>query len=228
MNFSTIASDKNLTSFLMVDRYTKVAKQGFLSRLWGSVVGVLIGILVFFASFYVLFTNEGRVDLSEVAVDAVELNAEEVSADLDGEFVYLTSTLVSEETLGDNLYLIPGDYLAVSRTVEMNAWIEETETTREENLGGSETTTTTYEYKNGWTENVPESSNFDTPEGHYNPDKAIDSGSFRVGSAKMGVYELDMDGLSLPGMEDLNLNEEMLNVELSGAAEDDVSDFFYF
>jgi hypothetical protein len=191
----------------MADQFKETVKTGWGTRIGNSIKGIFVGILLFLASFAVLYWNEGRVDMSDVAQNAVEISADEVSADADGKFVYLTGNVVTEETLGDGLYLIPGDYLALERRVEMYSWVEETETESDTNMGGSEETTTTYNYVKKWVSEPTETSKFKYPEGHNNPTKLLEDYSSTVSAAKVGVYDLTMDKIDLPSLEKLTLNE---------------------
>ena len=203
--------------------HTVVTTKSYGKRLMESFGGVIVGIVLFFGSFAVLYNNEGRVDLSEVAVNAVAASAEEVSTELDGQFVYVTGTVSSEEQVGDYLFLNEGDYLAVNRTVEMYSWVETSSEQTESNMGGSETTTTTYDYHEEWRDFVPDSSSFyDTY--YSNPAKMYESESFKVSSASIGVYDLDFDNLQLPGFSKLSINEDMLNL---GEYEELVSGYVY-
>lgn len=209
----------------MVHQFTKTTKTGLGSRLVNSIKGIFIGIILFLVSFGVLYWNEGRVDVSEVAENAVEINAEEIDSGADGEFVYLTGNVVTEEQIGDGLYLVPGDYLAVSRTVEMYAWVESTSSTTEDEWGGGQTTETTYNYTKEWVHSPTSSSSFEYPEDHNNPSKAIEDHDSRVGSAKIGVYGLNMDKLLLAGYRSLSLSEDVIDMSKLGAAsvENDVT-----
>ncbi|MEK7086035.1 MAG: TMEM43 family protein, partial [Patescibacteria group bacterium] len=144
----------------MSDQYKVVTTKGYGSRIVDSIKGVGMGILLFLASFGVLYWNEGRVDLSEVAKNAVEISSTEVAlAGVDGKLVSTNGKITSGETLGDGLYLNPGKYLSVHRDVEMYAWVEKTSSNSDTNLGGSETTETTYTYAKEWTSS-PSSSGF--------------------------------------------------------------------
>ncbi|PIR76337.1 MAG: hypothetical protein COU32_02535, partial [Candidatus Magasanikbacteria bacterium CG10_big_fil_rev_8_21_14_0_10_42_10] len=53
----------------------------------------------------------------------------------------------------------------------MYAWVEESNSTTETKLGGSQETKTTYTYTKKWVDSVPNSSNFKVKEGHINPSK---------------------------------------------------------
>ena len=195
--------------------HTVVTHKGYFKRLMESFGKVVLGIVLFIGSFAVLYMNEGRVDMSEVAVNAVEASAETVSAELDDQFVYVTGTVSTDEQVGDYLFLNEGDYLAVQRTVEMYAWVETSSEETETNLGGSETTTTTYYYNEEWVENVEDSNDFDDSS-YYNPSKTYESEGFTVSSAKIGAYDVNFDGLELPKFKKLSLDEEMLDLSEVG------------
>ncbi len=200
----------------MPDQFKEVTKTGYGSRLVNSIKGIGFGILLFLGSFVLLYWNEGRVDVSEVAKNAVEVSSTEVAADMDGEFVYTTGEITTEESVGDGMYFTAGDYLAVTRSVEMYAWVEKTESTSETNMGGSETTETTYTYVQEWTGMPTKTSNFKYPEGHNNPELPFEGETFTVTNASIGAYDIEVGKLDLPGFEDVTLNEQ--NTELSGNA----------
>ena len=68
-----------IAELLMSDSFTEVATQGFLSRLMGSFIGLLVGPLLVIAAIILLSWNEGRAveairGLSEAATKAVEVS----------------------------------------------------------------------------------------------------------------------------------------------------------
>jgi hypothetical protein len=196
----------------MPDQYTTVTKTGYGKRLMNSIKGIVTGVVLFVLSFGVLYWNEGRVDVSEVAVNAVEAQSSSVESQMDGEFVYLAGTLSTTETVGDGLFLTPGDYLAVNRTVEMYSWIETSSSESDTSVGGSETTTTTYDYKKDWTAMPQDSANFQVSTDHYNPSMGYESSESQVSAATVGAYNVEMDKLNLPGFTDLTLTEDMVDL----------------
>ena len=195
----------------MPDKFTHTTRHSYGSRIVNSIKGIFVGLLIFIISFGVLFWNEGRVDVSKIAETAIQISSEEIDASANNKLVSTYGTVKSEEVLGDGLYIKPGDYLSINRKVEMFAWIERSETTTESNLGGSETETTTYTYYKDWTQAPTSTSSFEHPEGHENPQKLLDSKSTTVNTAKIGVYELSPQKLSLSGSRDLNLNHDIID-----------------
>jgi len=194
------------------EEYIETETVGWLQRIVQSLVGVILGIILFVASFFVLYWNEGRVDLSQVAQQAIEIVATANNPAAEGKLVSVTGTVTSSELLGDNLYLQPGKYLAVSRNVEMFAWKETRETEKKRNVGGSETRTTTYSYSKGWERNPEDSSSFKRPNGRENPPKAIADLNERVSRAQMGIYSLEMSNIELPSLAPVQLKEENLQL----------------
>jgi hypothetical protein len=98
----------------------------------------------------------------------------------------------------------------------MYAWVEKSESKTEKNVGGSETTTTTYTYAQEWTSSPADSSTFKDPAGHANPQMQYQNQTFTVSTASVGVYPVDVAGLSLPGETDVTLNTSSVTPRYSG------------
>jgi len=182
----------------MADQYKVTTTTGWGSRIGNSIKGIFFGFIMFIVSFGVLFWNEGRVDVSEIAKTAVEISATtQAPANSDGQLVSTTGVLKSDEKIGDT-YLQAGDYIAINRNVEMFAWEEEKSSTSKTNVGGSETTETTYTYNKNWTSHPESSTNFAKQEGHLNPAMTLGANSVAVQKATVGVYNIDMSQVTLP------------------------------
>ncbi|MFH1284337.1 MAG: TMEM43 family protein [Candidatus Peregrinibacteria bacterium] len=205
----------------MPDQFKETTRTGYGKRIIGSVKGVFIGIILFIGSFALLYWNEGRVDVSQIAQNAVEISSTEVAGtEPDGGLVSVAGIVNSQEQIGDGLYLKPGDYLSLSRVVEIYAWTEQTESTSETKLGGSEETETTYSYIKEWVSDPTPTSSFRYPGDHENLAKTIDDFEKTVSTARVGVYDLDMDHLSLPGEEKLSLSADILDLPETETAAD--------
>jgi len=203
----------------MPDKFTETKTIGLGSRVGSSVKNVFAGLLMFVASFGVLYWNEGRIDLSSVANQAVEISSEVANTDtsLNGKLVSLTGNVTTTETLGDDWLLLPGSYIGVERVAEMYAWVEKTEEKEQSNLGGSQTVETTYSYVKEWKTDPANSSSFKYSEGHVNPTMSSKGGEYVVDDAKVGVYSIDPGKIDLPEYSDLTLEPEMLSLEGSKA-----------
>lgn len=189
-----------------------VTTKGYFQRIMESVGGVLLGIVLFFASFGVLYWNEGRIDLSKIAKKAEVVSAEQIDASKNGVFASISGAVTSEGMLGDGLYLVPGNYLSISRIAEIYAWEEESKSETKTNTGGSETTTTTYTYKKDWTTNPQDSSDFQEVAGHENKTQTQTDASMQVESVKVGVWAVDGGEVDLPGGDPLTLNAERVTL----------------
>lgn len=201
----------------MPNSFTTTTTTGYGTRIGKSFGSAIAGILMFFGAFGLLYWNEGRTDLSSIAKSAIELPAGAVSTDaaVQGKLVSASGVVTSTETLGDDLYLKPGNYLAVDRKAEMYAWVETKSEKSQTNVGGSETTQTTYDYAMDWTSSPQPSSEFQYPADHENPDVAVESNSFVVESLTVGSYTVTGD-VDLPSTSALPLKKEL--VSLSGGA----------
>lgn len=201
----------------MPNSFTTSTTTGYGTRIGKSFVGVLLGIVMFFGSFVLLFWNEGRTDLSSIAKTAIELPAGAASTDaaVQGKLVSASGVVTSNEELTDDLYLQPGKYLAVDRKAEMYAWVETKSEKSHTNVGGSETTDTTYDYAMEWTSDPQPSTAFQYPEDHENPDVTVPSDTFTVGTLTVGAYEVTGD-VDLPPTTPLSLKKDL--VALGGGA----------
>lgn len=176
---------------------TETKRTSYLGRIGNSIKGVLLGLILVAGSSYFLFTNEGSVDLSEFAVEAMELFGIEELGALDGEFIALTGDVVTDETLEDE-YARLDDSLYLKRDVETYAWVEDKDTKTESNTGGSSTTKTTYTYSKKWVSKVPATAEFKDPVGHENVYNEYDSGFERADKIIVAGLEVDTFGLRMP------------------------------
>ncbi len=203
----------------MPDQFTESTTTGYGSRIIGSIKGIVIGFILFIASFGLLYWNEGKVDVSSIAKTATEISAQtnNFDASLNGKLVSTSGIVNSEQIIGDNMFLKPDKFIAVERKVEMYAWIEKTDTKSRSNTGGSETKDTVYTYFRDWTELPALSGKFKNPEGHENPQKTLENYTNRVTAATIGVYNFDPQSADLPNLSKLSLNAQntILNQDVS-------------
>jgi hypothetical protein len=200
----------------MTDQFTEISTKSWGTRIVHSIKGMFVGFLMFIVSFGVLYYNEGRVDVSKIAKNAIEIEAvSPAPMEANQQLISTTRTLKSDEKIGD-IFLQEGNYIAIERHVEMYSWQEETQSESEINTGGSETTTTTYTYKKNWTHDPENSSNFRHPEEHRNPPMTLNGSSIKVKNATIGIYDVDMNEIILPSKIDIQLNNDnvILNNDL--------------
>jgi len=194
----------------MSDQFTSVEEKGLGTNLVDSIKGVAVGGLLFVISFVVLWMNEGRVDLSEVAKKSVVANPASVDSGLNGKFVSVTGELKSDEQIGDPELLKPGSYLRLHRNVEMYAWIEKVETSTEKKTGGKKIEKRTVSYSRGWTGKPKLPTEMEQPKGHENIALPIQDASFSAQKASVGPYPFDPQEASLPSAQPLKLTSDMV------------------
>jgi Transmembrane protein 43 len=193
-----------------------MANIDWLGKLTGSIKGILIGLLLFLGSFVLIYINEGRTDISKIAQKAVSIESSAVSAEHQDELVVTTGDVMAASQIGD-VFLKDGDYVYLRRVVESYAWEEDKET-------DNDTDITTYTYKKVWTSSPDDSSKFNQTAEHVNIMPSIESQSFVADDAKVGVYEVDLDKMTLPGLEKITLSNE--NVILGGRALEEGEEYF--
>ena len=188
--------------------YTETITKSYGSKIMESLKWILIGLLMFLASFVVLWTNEWTVDMSKIAKTSIEVEANKINSENNEKFISTTWEINSEEQIWDNLYLKNGNYIFVSRKVEMYSWKEKSTSSTDKNLWGSETTTTKYDYYKEWTENPEKSIDFKQSQWHNNPEKKISSSDNKVFTTQVWEFNIKTSNLSLTAKTKLQLNEE--------------------
>jgi hypothetical protein len=197
--------------------FTEITHHSFGSRLGGAMFGLVLGPLLFLASFVVLFWNEGREDQSVMARRASEVSSTAPDSAHNGRFVSATGRISTDDRIGDQRFLLPGNYLALQRKVEMFAWTEESRSVTTRESGGSETKRTEYTYTSKWVSGTPpSSSSFRDREGHQNPPKSVPDEQFKASSGKVGELRLEMSSLSLPDLEPLRLDRDVVDSDAGG------------
>ena len=180
----------------------EISSQGWLSRIFSSIGGVLVGLLLFFVAFPLLWWNEGRAvqtykSLKEGAGVVVPAAAERVDAAHEGKLVHVSGRATTAEILEDPTFKISAAALRLRREVEMYQWVQNKSTEKRKKLGGSEETVTSYSYALEWRPGLVDSSLFKQPEGHRNP------ASMRYESAHWSANTVTLGAFTLgPGLRD--------------------------
>lgn len=195
---------------MLVNRFTKVTHQSWRKNIFNSFVGALIGVLLFFGAFVVLWVNEGKINWAQVAGTSLAVDATSVNGSSDGKFVAATGILLSPEQIGDEPYLRAGAYLKLERKVEMFAWQEHQDSETKKEFGGGSTTRTTYAYTKDWTDHPQDTGSFEIPQNHANPTQKITNAAWTVASGHVGAYQIDPAQLDMPRATVLNLNPDMV------------------
>src|SRR4030042_1713274 len=140
---------------------TSVSSQGPLGQIGSLIKGLFVGLICFIAAFPVLYCGATRIQWQKVFKDAVPV--EQTTA---GKPAYVTG-IATAERIGDPPNIPAGNYLKISKTPEVYAWVEhkktESKTEREGISRKKKTTTTkTYSYTMEWTSSPEAISSFNS------------------------------------------------------------------
>ena len=197
----------------MNDNFTERTHNSLLGNLGNSFIGALVGLILFFASFVVLYMNEGRIDLSTIAKDSTNINSDTIQTQDNGKLINTYNNIKTDNLIGDSQFILPGKYLALNRNVENYVWVEQTNTKTTNNAGGSSDTETTYNYVKQWTSSIPNSDNFKVKEGHSNKfdmTKNVESMSVLATGTKIGAYNVDLSDITLPPLSNLSIDNNVV------------------
>lgn len=184
------------------DKFTEVTSESWVSRIIGSIMRVILGIILFLLAFVVLWFNEGRAvktakGLEEGASQVISVSAQELKDNNEGKLVHVTGKVSTKETLTDPEFVVKVQAIKLRRNVFMYQWVEKQEKKQEKELGGSVKTTTVYKYIKDWNESIVNSKEFKIKDGHTNPGSCPYSGyTHTVSDAKIGVFNLSNSILS--------------------------------
>jgi len=156
------------------DSTTVVTSESWFTRIKNAFVGILIGLVLFFVAFPVLFWNEGRSvktykTLKEGGGSVISVASDKVDPANEGKLVHVTAKADTGATLSDPVFGVSAKVLKLKRIVEVYQWKESRESKKEKKLGGSEETVTTYSYSKDWSEGLIASSKFNKSAEHQNP-----------------------------------------------------------
>jgi Transmembrane protein 43 len=178
------------------DSVTETSTRGWFSRIGGAFTGLLVGLILIPGACWLLFWNEGRAvhtarALSEGGGSVVSVAADRPDAAREGRLVHVTGPLASTATLsdGDTGVTVQGA-VALRRQVEMYQWRESSSSSTTTNLGGSQTTQTTYSYNRVWSDTAIDSGRFRQSGGHANPAMPIAGRSIVAPEARLGGFRL--------------------------------------
>ncbi|WP_421730952.1 TMEM43 family protein [Brevundimonas sp.] len=182
----------------MPDTITRTTNQSWFSRIGGAISGVLFGLVLIPICIIALFWNEGRAiktakGLSEGAAVVVGIQPDAVAPENDQKLVHVTGRVAVTAPLEDTDFGVSATGVRLSRNVEMYQWRESSKSETRTKLGGGEETVTTYSYAKVWSSSHEDSSAFAEPNGHQNPEFAVESHDVLAQDATLGAFSLDED-----------------------------------
>lgn len=141
---------------------------------------VIIGIVLFIASFFVLWINENNYVNAQRMAKFMTKNVVSItnySPDNNRKLVHYSGKIKTDEIIADDFIRI--NTPALDRKVEMYQWEEESHTDSNDN--------TKYTYKKIWSERAIDTSRFHNS-GYYNPPMNYNSNKYRAQSATIGEF----------------------------------------
>lgn len=166
----------------------EITNVSWFARIKNAFFGVIFGIILIGFSCYFIFWNEysslhTQQSLKQAEQVLISVPPAPINPNDNLKVVYFYGTATTTETLHDRLLNISANALRLSRKVEMYQWKEHKQTERQNNMGGSETETTTYSYNKIWSDRLIDSNRFHEQNGHGNPDHMLVQGE---------VYQADV------------------------------------
>ena len=177
----------------MSEEFTETTKISYWGNIKNSLSGLIFGIVLFLASFVVLWMNEGHnvtqlATASFVDKTAIEISAEKADRANDGKLIQVSGNATTDTTLTDKIISVPNTFV-LKRNVEMYQWEEDIKTDTKDEMGGSTTETKTYSYEKVWSSHEIDSSNF-KKQSYVNPPFTIKSETYYAEKGKLGDFKL--------------------------------------
>lgn len=145
----------------------------------------------------------------------VSVAADRIDPANEGRLVHVVGMASTGETLSDPDFGVAANAIHLRRKVEMYQWQERSESRTEKKVGGATETTTTYSYDKAWSERSIDSTRFEVPDGHGNPDSFPYAGrAVAASQVSVGAFELSpsliariggFEPLAAPALGDLPL-----------------------
>ena len=178
--------------------FQEISTTGYGTRVGNSFKAIGGGLILFCLATALLWWNEGRAVKTEKMLDEagnayVEMeNPDKQDASLNGQLICGTAMATTEDSLSDVQFGIGAKAISLRRTVEYYQWVEHSEESSEDKLGGKQETTTTYTYSREWTDRPVESAKFKDP-AYQNKNfvlTTIDAAEQYAGNVSWGAYKL--------------------------------------
>ena len=192
--------------------YTETTTQSWGSRLGDSIKGIIVGIILFIVSFPLLFWNEGNsVKVAKALEEGRGITVEvqdisKIDPANEGKLVHMSGDATTQDVLKDTEFGIEYNGMMLYRHVEFFQWVEKTHEETKKNMGGSETTVTTYTYEKRWCDKPVDSTTFKEA-GHANQVfYSVSDAEQRAENVKYGAFKFS------PGMIGRLTNEKIYSL----------------
>lgn len=183
-----------------------------LSKLKGSFVLMIFGLLFIIGAVMLTWWNEGRTIKNHIGLTQgssevySSQNIDYVSPENEGKLIHISGLVKSDELLADEDFGISTPSLKFKREVEMYQWKENKESKSQE---GTDEKLDVYTYDKVWSSSLNQSEKFNQPDGHQNPiEFKYQSFRKKVGRATLGAHDLNSSQIDrLSNWSDFNFNE---------------------
>lgn len=190
----------------MANKYTKTIHKSYGKRIGESFKGIGTGIVLIILGIWALVWNEGRSvkrikELNRGEKDVVSIDCATINPANDNRLVHFYGRAVTSAVLNDEQFALSiTNELRFIRHTEMYQWREESKEEKKQNVGGSEDTVITYEYKKSWETQIVDSSRFEQQEGHANPTGfRYPSKTIVADNVKIGAFRIPRDNVARIG-----------------------------
>lgn len=179
----------------MPDQVTVTTTTSWFSRIGSALAGVILGPILILACVWGLAWNEGRAvqmarGLTEGAGVVKEADPSPILPENDQALIHVVGPVAVTEPLSDPEFGVAATGVKLTRLVEMYQWQEDSKSETRTKLGGGEETVTTYTYTKGWSAEPIDSSAFQSPAGHENPEMSLTGTEVYAQDATLGDYAL--------------------------------------
>ncbi|MBC8443208.1 hypothetical protein H8D79_00630 [PVC group bacterium] len=183
---------------------TEVEEKGFGGKLKDSVSAMVIGLILFVASFFILYKGETRVNRAKIVQKATAIQPDASAKAADGKTIKFSGAAATTAPVTDPEYLPGGQFAYLARSAEMYAWTEKSETKTKTSGGKKKQVTRTW-YEKDWTSMPSDSSRFKKPSGHQNPTMTVKSKTWAAAPVTVGDLTVTMQGsgVRIMGAEDV-------------------------
>lgn len=200
-----------------MSEFTETTTTGWFSRISGSIKGIGFGFVMIIGAIVLLWWNEGRAvktyrGLKEGESVTISIKPDKINPKNENKLVHLTGLLNTNDTLFDQVFNIKSTGVKMKRNVEMFQWKEKAKTKTKKNVGGSETKTTTYSYKQDWYSYLINSGDFNDQSKQNPKSMPIKSRTLESNKVSIGAFELSSELIN-------NINDYN-KMDLSGAKVD--------
>lgn len=197
--------------------YTTQSVRTYGKRVKNSFIQSIVGLILFLASFVVIFTNE-RISINtekmlEHGLDnVISVSSDNIISENDGKLIHFVGKAETTEVIKDDLFPVEIKGIYLSRDVSMYQWSEQVSEKTKVKTGGNEEVITTYTYNQTWSNEQIDSSKFWNKD-YKNPLMPIASYSRYVKELNVGSFALTSSFIErLSKSEDLNLSKNTTNL----------------